>query len=174
MVDIGGLGHKVFVAPRILEKMPAVGEAVQLFSYLHVREDILDLYGFLREGELVFFEKLISVSGVGPRSALAVMAVAPAEQLIAAINEGKAELLTRASGVGKKTAARVVLELKGKLPALRSAATVRLMEADVDLEEALVGLGYSRSDAKKAIGQLNPKTKGIEQRLKETLRLLKK
>ena len=174
VVEVAGLGHKVFVAPRILEKMPAVGEAVQLFSYLHVREDILDLYGFLREGELVFFEKLLTISGVGPKSALAVMAVATVEQLAAAINEGKPDLLTRAPGVGKKTAERIVLELRDKLPVFRSEATVRLMEADIDVEEALVGLGYSRSEARGAIEKIGAKTKGLEERLKAALRLLKK
>lgn len=174
VLDVAGVGHKVFVAPRIWERLPSVSEPAQLYCYLHVRENALELYGFLREGELMFFEKLISVSGVGPRSALAVMAVAPAEQLAAAINEGKADLLTRAPGVGRKTAERLIVELRGKLPVLRSAATVQLMEADADVEEALVGLGYSRAEARKAIGQINPKAKGIEQRLKEALRLLKK
>ncbi len=172
VVDVAGLGHKVYVAPRILEKLPGIGEPVQLYSYLNVREDALDLYGFLRETELYFFEKLLTISGVGPKSALAVMAVATVDQLAAAINEGKPDLLVRAPGVGKKTAERIVLELRGKLPTLKSEETVRLMEADIDVEEALVGLGYSRSDARKAIEKLDGKTKGLESRLKGALRLL--
>ena len=172
VIDVAGLGYKVHVAPRILEKLPSVGESVQLYSYLNVKEDALDLYGFLREPELVFFEKLLTISGVGPKSALAVMAVATVEQLAAAINEGKSDLLTRAPGVGKKTAERIVLELRGKLPSLKSGETVLLMEADVDVEEALVGLGYSRSDARKAIEKVDRKTKGLENRLKTALRNL--
>ena len=132
------------------------------------------MYGFLTEPELGFFEKLISISGVGPRSALGVMAVAPVDQLIATINEGKPELLTRASGIGKKTADRVVLELRGKVTAIGTENVVRAMESDIELEEALISLDYSKAQAKKIISQLDPKLTRLEDRLQAALKSVKK
>ena len=173
VVDVGGVHYKAFITPRAQQNLPAIASPIHLYSHLHVREDLLDLYGFLNESELLFFEKLISVSGVGPKSALAVMAVASVEQLAAAINEGKPDLLMRASGIGRKIAERVILELKGKLAVLQSAETIKLMESNLDLEEALIGLGYARPQVKKAIAQIDPKTTGLEQRLKEVLKKLK-
>src|SRR3989344_4423170 len=93
----------------------------------------------------VFFEKLITVNGVGPKSALAVMSVASVDQLMAAINEGKPELLTRASGVGRRIAERLILELKGKLPMIQSAEAVEQMQSDLELEDVLVDLGYNKN-----------------------------
>ena len=171
---MAGVGYKVFVPAKIYEDLPLIGQVMRVFCHLHVREDMLDLFGFLNESDLIFFERLITVSGVGPRSALAVKAIAPTDQLMAAVNEGDAELLTKASGIGRKTAERIVLELKGKLLVLKSAETVKMMESDLDLEEALVGLGYSKQQAKRAIGQLDSLVKGLELRLKAALKLLKR
>lgn len=173
IVDVGGINYKVFVSPMTLEKMPISGQPVRLYTYLNVKENALDLFGFLREVELNFFEKLISINGIGPRSALGLMAVAPVEQLAAAINEGKAELLTRAAGVGKKTAERVVLELRGKLAVIGTEDTVRMMESDVELEEVLISLGYNKMEARTAISKISDEAKTIEAKLKEVLRLIK-
>ena len=115
VVEAGGIGFKIFMPKSIVANLPDAGASVKIFSYLNVKQDGMDLYGFLSPKELELFERLISVSGVGPKSALGIMGVAAADQIAAAINEGKSELLTRVSGVGKKTAERVVLELKGKL-----------------------------------------------------------
>lgn len=174
VIDVAGVGHKVAMPTKAYQDLPTLGQPLQVFCHLHVREDALNLFGFLKENDLDFFERLITVSGVGPRSALAVMAIAPTEQLMAAVNEGDAELLTKASGIGRKTAERIILELKGKLLVLKSAEMVKIMESDLDLEEALVGLGYSRQQAKKAMSQIDPLIKGLELRLKAVLKLLKK
>lgn len=174
IVDVSGVGYKVFISPKTHEELPILGEAVKLFSYLNVREDALDLYGFAREYDLTFFEKLITVNGVGPKSALAVMSVASVDQLMAAINEGKPELLTRASGVGKRIAERLVLELKGKLPMIQSAEAVGQMESDMELEDILVGLGYNKNIVKGVVKKIDPKLFSLESRLKNALRLLKK
>ncbi|MDO8584717.1 MAG: Holliday junction branch migration protein RuvA [bacterium] len=173
VVEVGGVGFKVMVAKNVMSKLPAIGEAVKLFTYLHVREDILALFGFLNENELALFEQLNTISGIGPKSALGIMGIASVDQIAAAINEGKTELLTRVSGVGKKTAERVVLELKGKVVMLGSGAYVEQMESDADLEEALVSLGYSKQQARAAIAKIDPTTVGLSARLKETLRRIK-
>lgn len=173
VVEVGGVGFKVAVSKNTLSRLPATGEAVKLSTYLHVREDILALYGFLHEKELALFEQLNTISGIGPKSALGIMGIASVDQLAAAINEGKTELLTRVSGVGKKTAERVVLELRGKLFMPESADAVAQMESDVDLEEALVSLGYSKQQARAAIAKLDPRTEGLSARLKEVLRGIK-
>ena len=174
IIDVNGVNYKVFVSPKTHQVLPTTGEELQIYTYLNVKEDALDLYGFLTESELGFFEKLISISGVGPRSALGVMAVAPVNQLIAAINEGKPDLLTRASGIGKKTAERVVLELRDKIAALGTEEVVKGMESDIELEEALVSLDYSKAQAKKIISQLDPKLTRLEDRLQAALKSVKK
>jgi len=111
VVALAGIGLKVFCPPRALAGL-RTGEEAEFFCHLHVREDILDLYGFPLEDELRLFEQLISVSGVGPRSALAIMEVSDLDGLTSAIQAGRPDLLTRAAGVGRKTAERIVLELR--------------------------------------------------------------
>jgi len=172
VVNLGGAGLKVNVHGRTLAKLPAPGGEVSFFCHLHVREDALDLYGFPGSAELELFEQLISVSGVGPRSALAILDVAAYPELTAAIEEGRADLLTRASGIGRKTAERIILDLRGKVKAEASAATVAKMESDADILEALVGLGYRREQAKSALGALDREVSGTEARLKAALRIL--
>lgn len=170
VVDTGAIAFQLFAPRGVLEHLPPIGQKVKIFSYLHVREDALQLYGFLSEGERDFFERLNTVSGVGPKSALGIMGVAPVEQLVAAVNEGRTELLTRASGVGRKTAERVILELKGKLTMPRSAETLSLMESDIELEETLMSLGFTRLQAKEVTGKIPASVKGFKERLKEALR----
>lgn len=172
VVDAAGLGLKVFTNGRTLGALPATGAAVKFFCHLHMREDGLELYGFLTEEELKFFELLISVSGVGPKSALSIMEVAELKNLAAAIKEGRPDLLTRASGVGRKTAERIILELKSKVHAEKSELAVGKMEADADLVETLVGLGYRREQAKAALGKVDEKITNLEGRLKAALKVL--
>ncbi len=173
VITVSGIGFKIFFGENHMSRLPSVGDAVSLFTYLNVREDALELYGFLTEPELMFFEKLNSISGIGPRSALSVLSVASIDRLIAAINEGKADLLTKASGIGKKTAERIVLELKGKIEMKDAKTMVGLMESDVEIEETLASLGYSRNEAKSAVSKIDPKTQGFKDRLKEALRKAK-
>ncbi len=172
-MDVNGVNYKIFISSKTHLDLPGLGDELKVFTHLHVREDLMELFGFIHERDLGLFEKLISVSGIGPRSALGVMAVAPFEQLVATISEGKPELLTKAAGVGKKTAERVVLELRDKLAVLNSEEVVRGMESDLDLEDALTGLGYSKVDAKRAISKIDTKKEKFEDRLKEALRAVK-
>ncbi len=172
VVDAAGLGLKIFANHRNLEKLPAAGSAVKFFCHLHLREDGLELYGFLSAEELNFFELLISVSGVGPKSALSIMEVAELKNLAAAIKEGRPDLLTRASGIGRKTAERIILELKSKVQAEKAELVVGRMETDADLVETLVGLGYRRERAKSALEKVDEKITNLEERLKAALRIL--
>ena len=174
VVETGGLGIKLFVSRQTAEGLPAVGAEVKFFSHLYVREDALDLYGFLMDEELNFFEMLISVSGIGPKSALAILDIAPLAELSAAIKEGRPDLLTRASGVGRKTAERVIVELKTKVQSSKSGLVVQKMQTDVDLVEALSNLGYRREEARAALTKVDAKISGTEERLKAALKLLSK
>lgn len=173
VIEQGGVGYKIFVSPRTLHQLPPVNKEVLLFIYPAIKEDAFDLYGFLNEADLNLFEKLVSISGIGPKSALAVMATASAEKLTAAISEGKTDLLTRVSGIGQRTAERVIIELKNKLPAVGDSGIIESMEVDNELEEALTGLGYSKTEARKVISRLQSKSKRLEDRLKEALRIIK-
>src|SRR3989344_1580980 len=173
VVDVMGIGFRVYISENQMSRLPSLGDPIKLFSYLHVREYALELYGFLTEPELTFFEKLNSISGIGPKSALNILSVAPIERLIAAINEGKADLLTKASGIGKKTAERIILELKGKIEMKNAKQMIGLMESDVEIEETLISLGYSRAEAKNAVSKIDPTMQGFKDRLKAALRKAK-
>jgi Holliday junction DNA helicase RuvA len=173
VVDIGGAGLKVISSFKTTKNLPAIGSIVDVFTHLHLKEDALELYGFFTREELDFFEMLIGISGIGPRSAVGILGIEKVEKLKAAINEGRAELLTKASGVGKKTADRIILELRGKLKQIESAKIVGLMESDQDIAEALVNLGYTKSQVKEALSQVDSKIRKTEERIKEALRLLK-
>lgn len=171
---VSGVGYKVFAPLSVLSQLPAISESVTVLTHHHIREDASDLYGFLLPAELMLFESLISITGIGPKSAMGVMGVAPTNEIIAAINEGRLDLLTKASGVGKKTAERVVLELKGKLTFTDTAGTIGKMEKDMELEETLVSLGYSKQQAKAALAKLDPAITDFNERLKEVLKTYKK
>lgn len=172
VVETGGLGLKFFASRLTLEGLPATGARVKFFCHLHVREDALDLFGFTTEAELTFFEMLISVSGVGPRSALAILDTGPLDELAAAIKENRPDLLSRAPGIGRKTAERVIVELKNKVQSAKSGATVSKMETDSDLLEALTSLGYRRDDARAALARVGGEVEGTEARLRAALGLL--
>lgn len=173
VVEIGGISFAVKSSVNVVNKLPQVGQVVNVFTYLHVREDALELYGFLNKEELEFFKLLIGISGIGPKSALGILGIENVEKLKAAISEGKVELLTKASGVGKKTAERIVLELRNKLIQSGSEKIVGVMESDHDIIEALSNLGYSKSQAKEALSKIDPEIMKMEDRIKGALKLLK-
>ena len=172
IVEVSGIGLKVFIKKGDVKGLPAIGGEIKLFTHFHVREDSMDLYGFSSEDELNFFEMLNSVSGVGPRSALAILDISELRNLLSAIKENRPDLLTRASGIGRKIAERIILELKNKVQAEKSESVVRKMESDVDLAETLVSLGYRRDEAKSALSKVDEKVVGMEDRLKAALKIL--
>ncbi|HEY4523909.1 MAG TPA: Holliday junction branch migration protein RuvA [Candidatus Paceibacterota bacterium] len=174
VVKTGGVGFKVFLSVSGMRKIDAVGERVALFCHFHLREDAASLYGFLLEEELALFESLIAVSGIGPKSALGVLAMASTDKLRAAINGGHTELLTKVSGIGRKTAERIILELRGKVGEGTGGESIEKMEHDVDIEDALANLGYPKNHIREILKKIDPKLESVEERLRAALKLLKK
>ncbi|WP_026522009.1 Holliday junction branch migration protein RuvA [Butyrivibrio sp. VCB2001] len=163
IVDVGGVGMNVFISGSTMDRMPGIGEAVKLYTYTSVKEDSFTLYGFLSRDELSLFKMLISVNGIGPKGGLSILSVMTPDDLRFAIMAGDAGTISKAPGVGKKTAERITLELRDKIKAteddmLRSSSSVTLDdltgEASSARDEAvaaLVALGYNSSDAMKAV-----------------------
>ena len=174
VVEVGGLGLKIATNAASLAGLPSIGTPISLFCHLHVPEGSIDLYGFKTQAELELFELLLSVSGVGPRSALSILDVADLSQLKAAIAQGRPDLLSKAAGVGKKTAERIIVELRNKVSTQSAEETVKKMETDTDLLETLAGLGYRRDDARAALARVGSEVTGLEERLKAALKLLSK
>lgn len=172
LVGVGGVGYKVSVLKETLARA-AVGSPMRLWTYLAVREDALDLYGFLAEEEMRFFELLLTVSGIGPKSALGILDIAAVETLQSAIAAGNAGYLTNVSGIGKKTAEKIVLELKDKVKheASTSAGALR---GDQEALEAMRALGYSAAEARDALRQVPSEIESGSERLREALKLLGK
>ena len=173
VIEVGGIGFKVFSTQGNLTALP-LSEDVHIFCHYYLREDSASLYGFLAAEELRIFEMLIAISGIGPKSALGILNVASPDKLLAAIKEGRVELLTKVSGVGRKTAERVILELRGKIESPQGEELVRAMESDADIEDALVNLGYGRPQIREAVKKIDPRFVKLEDRLRATLKILKK
>ncbi len=174
VIECGGVGFKVFAGTSTLSNLPPQGSEAKLFCFLNVREQLLELYGFEDESGLKLFELLNTVSGIGPRTALSVLNAATASNLIAAIVERRTDVLMRISGIGKKTAERIVLELHSKMDAEGTHTTTKAVEQDRDIEEALVGLGYQRHRVREILTTIGASDETIEERLKSALRELGK
>jgi Holliday junction DNA helicase RuvA len=175
IVENNGLGFKVFLTSEILNKLPEIGSSVKFFCYFYIREETgPELYGFLKEEELNFFGLLNSIAGVGPKTALNILSVDRLENLMAAIIENRPDLLTRASGIGQKTAERVILELKSKVKLKISKTLTQKLDLDTEVEEVLVSLGYPRRHVKEILHSLPPDIKKLEERIREALRFLSK
>ncbi len=154
IVNVGNIGLRVYV-PAATRDVAGVGKIVDLFTYLQIRESEWTLYGFPTQDELELFELLLSVSGVGARTALAVLGAASPEQLRSAIAQEQAELLTRVPGVGPKTAKSIVFHLKDKVGVVTPGAQIAyLTDADTEVIAALTGLGYSVVEAQTALASL--------------------
>jgi len=154
IVETGGVGYDVTISVPTFTDLPAAGADVALHVHTHVREDIIALYGFMRSSEKVLFEKLITVSGIGPKLAITILSGMPADEMVGAIRGNDIARLTRIPGIGKKTAERMVLELRDKLPEAVPAVTPApstMSATEEDVLSALVNLGYQRSAAEKAL-----------------------
>jgi Holliday junction DNA helicase RuvA len=156
IVEAGGVGYDIVISVPTFSELPALDVEVSFFIHTHVREDTLALFGFLRSGEKQLFEKLLSVSGIGPKLAITILSGMPADAMVAAIKGNNVASLTRIPGIGKKTAERMVLELRDKLDAFGipadSIPAASLVEEDVI--SALVNLGYQRPMAERALAKL--------------------
>jgi len=150
IVDVNNIGYKIVVAINILNKKK-LNEEIELFIHEHLREDADDLYGFSTMAELNFFEQLLSVSGVGPKSALAIVSRFEIEQVKKSIVQEDTSLLTKVSGIGKKTAERIIVELKNKLEVSANISYQGKMQIDDEAIDALLSLGYNKAQAVKAL-----------------------
>ncbi len=180
IIDIGGTGYQVNIPVTTFDRLPAVGETVTVFTYLHVREDALQLYGFSTKQDKELFRKLITISGVGPKLAQTVMSGLSYDELIRAIQQGNIAQLNKIAGVGRKTAERLVVELRDKL------AEVQLAEESTDVKTldniqteallALTTLGYSRNASENALRSVLTERNGedvsIEELIKAALKRL--
>ncbi len=156
IVEAGGVGYDVNIPVSTFTRLPDKGVEVRLYIHTHVREDALALYGFLTEDEKALFEKLIGVSGIGPTLAVKILSGLAAPDLVTFIRRGEVDHLVRIPGVGKKTAERMILELRDKLPKVaggeaESPATAALSPVDQDVLSALLNLGCARAQAEAAV-----------------------
>jgi len=178
VLEAAGVGYDVSISVASFSGLPAEGAEVSLYIHTHVREDTLALYGFLRRDEKRLFERLIGVSGIGPKLAITVLSGMAADAVVAAVRGNDLAALTRIPGVGKKTAERMVLELRDKLEGLEaapSAPPASRMEEDV--VSALVNLGYQRSPAEQAVRRAIERlgaAASFEQLFRQTMSLLQK
>lgn len=180
VLDCGGVCFKCFTSLNTIRPLPSAGSEVTLFTHMLVKEDALDLYGFFTTQELECFRLLISVSGIGPKAAVSILSELTPDKLAISIASGDAKALTRAQGVGKKIAERAVLELKSKITGVAASAADVSAAASVSADtgsdaaeavEALVALGYGRSDAAVAVGSMD-KSLSVDEMIRQGLKML--
>lgn len=178
VIECGDIGYKILTSGSTISNMPSIEEKVKIYTYQIVREDFIGLYGFLTKEEIEMFTLLIGISGVGPKAALSLMSIANVATLKYAIITEDDKLITKAPGIGKKTAQRIILELKDKIGVSDAIDdTGILIERTENSEKigealgALIALGYSDKEAEKSLEKVD-KTKSVEEIIKECLRIL--
>ncbi len=182
VVEVNGIGYTINISIQTFEKLPTEGEQAKIITYLHVREDILQLYGFAEENERNVFLGLISVSGIGPKQAQTILSGIPINELVQAISESNEDRLTSISGVGKKTAQRLIIELKEKFKSLgligdstdSSEMTIKLSSLEQEAIMALISLGYKKQTAEKALVKIRTgeKIHSLEELIKKVLQMV--
>ena len=176
IVNVNGIGFKLSVPTSVLSELGVVGREIKLYTHMHVREDDLSLYGFGSLDELRLFETLISVSGLGPKTAMGMLSAMSADQLAMSIASGSVEMLTTIPGIGKKTADRLILELKDKVGGVMiSTPAGRVAQENADVVTALVSLGYTAQETARAVNALPTGQKlKLEEKIKLALQYLGK
>ena len=178
VVETGGVGYEVNISVPTFSELPASGSEVALFIHTHVREDLIALYGFLHPAEKQLFEKLMTVSGIGAKLAITILSGMAAEEMAGAIRGNDVARLTRIPGIGRKTAERMVLELRDKLPPAvgTSAPAIPVSATEEDVLSALVNLGYQRAAAEKTLAAVvkNGKSNSFDAMFREALAGLSK
>ncbi|MFZ3015760.1 MAG: Holliday junction branch migration protein RuvA [Minisyncoccia bacterium] len=170
IVETSGVGYKISISSDTLSKAKKIGDEISLWTHLHVREDALDLYGFTERKELEFFEMLINVSGIGPKSGLTILSVASIETLKKALATGDTSYLTKISGIGRKTAEKMIIELRDKMGKDNGDSS---LQNELDALEALKSLGYSQGDAREALKNI-PTEGDTNFKIREALKILGK
>jgi len=176
-VDVGGVGYGVFMSDYSMSQLPSVGQEVKLYTYLNVREDVMQLFGFLSREDLDVFKMLILVNGVGPKAGLSILSALTSDDLRFAVASGDAKAIAKAPGVGKKTAEKIIIELKDKLKLEDVFANDEPAsnvypnnENSAEAIQALVALGYGQSESFKVINSIEVSNKSVEDIIKEALR----
>ena len=181
IVEAGGIGYNIFVPTSLLPNLPQTGSEVKIYTYLNVREDAMNLFGFLNEDDLDMYKMLLGVNGVGPKAALGVLSNISANDLRIAIVSDDAKTIAKAPGLGNKTAQKIILELKSKIDLeatlgnIESDASIPANINDDDRNEAvqaLTALGYSASESMKAVRNVPMDVKGADAILKQALKNL--
>lgn len=186
VVDVGGVGYGIFMSQQSLSLLPQPGKEVKLYTYLNVKEDALQLFGFLTKDDLEIFKLVIGVSGIGPKGGLNILSCMSPDELRFAIMSGDAKAISAAPGIGKKTAEKLILELRDKVDiedVLNNAAHGKEDEAQYHREEtesgiqaeavqALVALGYGNAESLRAVRKTSPECRTVEDILKEALKFL--
>lgn len=174
IIDNNGIGYGIFMPQSSLELI-GPGEELKIYTYLNVKEDAMQIYGFLSKEELNLFKKLIGVSGVGPKGGLSIITACPGDSLQMAIISGDAKAISKAQGIGAKTAQRIIIELKDKIDLeevifTNSGEAVADTGVKSDAIEALIALGYSRTSAFNAVNKVDKITDDVEELLKLALK----
>lgn len=175
VVETGGVGYRVSATNETLAALSRAREAgssAHLFTHLAVRETAHDLYGFATLEELEFFELLITISGIGPKTALAILSVADPATIARAVSSGDSSHLTKVSGIGRKSAERIVVELRDKLGALATGEEAAALKDEADAIDALRALGYTTKEAREALKRIPKAVAGASDRVKEALKAL--
>jgi len=178
IIDVGGVGYSVSMPVSDIAKMGGIGDSVKVFTHFHISENAIALFGFLTNEQIDYFNKLIAISGIGPKAAVSVLGTLSVQDLAYAIIAEDVKAITRAPGVGPKAAQRIILELKGKIdtqdavsvPSGNSIASVSSVRADTGAVNALIALGASPSEAQKTVMQIGGDGMSTEDIIKEALR----
>ena len=173
VIKVGGVGVQVYLPGSTLSQLGALGDKISLYTHLYVKEDNISLYGFASTEEVALFKNLISISGIGPKVALALLSKLSAEQLATAIISGNVDLIQQVPGIGKKMANRLVVELRDKLEREWKEAALPLAPKDSDAIAALTSLGYSLREAAQVVSSIpNSSELSLEEKVKTALQEL--
>ncbi len=170
VIDVGGVGYEVRPSRSLIQELPSGKEKVKIFTHTYVREDSWTIFGFTDRAELNSFRLLLRVSGIGPAAALEIVSTLPVEELHRAIADEDLEQLCRVNGIGKKTAQRLVFELRGKLPEREGVGAVESTAGE--LYTALEALGYSRNEVRRAISAMDTQQGDLSEQVRKALQIL--
>lgn len=171
-LDVHGVGYEIFLSPGTLAGLLPGDTPLTVYTHLHVREQSMELFGFLSKDAKIFFELVIGVSGIGPKGALGILDIAPLPTLVAAIGSGDASYLTKVSGVGKKTAEKIVIETKDKISKLGIEGDSQAMREDGDALAALQALGYTLMQARDVLREIPEDITSTSDRIRYALQKL--
>ncbi|MGB2762362.1 MAG: Holliday junction branch migration protein RuvA [Minisyncoccales bacterium] len=172
ILNVNNIGYRIFLSKKTLNAIPKEGEIIKIFSFLYVRENVLDLYGFLNWEERELFEFLISISGVGPKAALEISALGPLDKLKQSIKQGNETIFEGILGIGGKKAKKILLELSGKIREDESLEKKQEKAIEDPAFEALVNLGFPKTAVKDALSKIPKNVEGLENRVKEALKII--